>query len=194
MSTIEQSDTSDVYAAFCGAINEENVKMLIGCLTAATVKKKNVHLLFQSSGGSVGDGICLYSFFKTLPVGLTIYNVGSIGSIAVIAYLGGNRRITSPRAVFMIHRSTIKSTGHLPLTVMKGIVRSLTLDDERIECILKDQIVLPVGQEWSHLDDYDFFFSGKEAVEIGLAHELGEFSPPAGTSVYQFFSNEKPTP
>src|SRR5208282_6595326 len=138
----------------CGAVS----RLTLGKTQADTpdVLSSSVIRIDPIFGTEIGGGMLQYSFFKTLPVGLTIYNVGSIGSIAVIAYLGGNRRITSPRAVFMIHRSTIKSTGHLPLTVMKGIVRSLTLDDERIECILKDQIVLPVGQEWSHLDDYDF--------------------------------------
>jgi len=27
----------------------------------------------------------------------------------------------------------------------------------------------------------EIYFSGEEAVEIGLAHEIGEFSPPPGT-------------
>lgn len=176
----------DVFAIFCGAINEDSVKKLLGCLTTATVKNQDVHLLFQSSGGSVGDGICLYNFFKSLPIGLTVYNVGSISSIAVVAFLGAKRRVTSSRAVFMIHRTVMNGAGH-PLTVMRGITKSLTLDDERSESILKDQIILPVDQKWSDLDDYDFWFSGKEAVDIGLAHEIGEFFPPPRNPVYQFF-------
>ena len=175
----------DVYAIFCGAINEENVKKLMACLTQATVKNQNVHLLFQSGGGSVGDGICLYNFFKALPVELTIYNVGSIGSIAVIAYLGARRRITSARAVFMIHRTTAK-LGGIPALVMKGVTKSLVLDDERSESILRESVTLPVGEQWSNLDYYDFFFSGKEAADMGLAHELGEFSPPPRSPVYHF--------
>lgn len=184
---MDETPLPDVYAVFCGAINEENVKKLMGCLTAATVKNQNVHLLFQSGGGSVGDGICLYNFFKSLPVGLTLYNVGSISSIAVIAYLGAGRRVASALSVFMIHRTTIKSTGSLPLVVMEGITKSLALDDGRSEEILKTRVVLPVGQQWSDLDDYDFYFSGKEAVEIGISDEIGEFSPPPRTPVYQFY-------
>jgi ATP-dependent protease ClpP protease subunit len=176
----------EAYGIFCGAVNEETVKKLAACLSTATTKNQNVHLLFQSSGGSVGDGVFLYNFFKSLPVRLTIYNVGSVSSIAVIAYLGAKRRVTSAHAVFMIHRTNLKSQGGLPLTVMKGITKSLSLDDERSENILKDRIILPVGQEWSDLDDYDFYFSGKEAVDIGLADEIGEFAPPLGTPVYYF--------
>lgn len=177
---------SDVYAVFCGEINEENVRNLLANITTATVKNQNIHLLFQSSGGSVGDGVCLYSFFKSLPVGLTIYNVGSVCSIAVIAYLGAKRRVASPHAMFMIHRTTTKLTGQ-PLAVMKGVTKNLTLSDERCEAIMRESITLAGDERWSNLDYYDFFFSGKEAVDIGLAHEIGDFSPPPRSQVFHFF-------
>lgn len=183
--SITPASPEDVYAIFCGTINEENTKKLLTCLTAATVKNQNVHLLFQSSGGSVGDGICLHNFFKSLPVELTIYNVGSVSSIGVIAYLGAIHRVTSSRAVFMMHRTNATLAGS-PATVMKGVTKSLILDDERSESVMRESITLPVGQEWSDLDYYDFFFSGKEAVDIGLAHKIGEFSPPPRMPVYQF--------
>ena len=48
----------------------------------------HVHLLFQSNGGTVGDGLCLYNFFRSLPISLTFYNTGSVASVAAIAYLG----------------------------------------------------------------------------------------------------------
>jgi hypothetical protein len=49
-----------------------------------------------------------------------------------------------------------------------------SLDDARSESIWKEHLTLPVGQRWSDLDDYDFWFSGEEAVAIGIAHEIGE--------------------
>lgn len=176
----------DAYGAFCGPITEETVRKLTSCLSAATAKGQNVHLLFQSSGGSVGDGVFLHHFFKSLPVKLSIYNVGSISSIAVVAYLGAAHRVTNSRAVFMVHRTNAKSSGGLPLSAMRGITKSLSLDDERSEGILKDRISLPPGQLWSDLDDYDFYFSGREAVDIGIADEIGEFAPPLGSPVYFF--------
>jgi len=176
----------DVYAVFCGPINEENVRSLFASLTTATVKHQDVHLLFQSSGGSVGDGICLYNFFRSFPVGLTIYNVGSLASIAVIAYLGAKRRIASARSAFMIHRTTTQLTN-APAMIMKGVTKNLILSDERCESIMRENITLAGGEKWTNLDYYDFFFSGEEAVEIGIAHQIGEFSPPPGSQVFHFF-------
>ncbi len=195
MTTTPESSTppstpGDVYAVFCGQINEGSVQDLLSNLATATGKNQNVHLLFQSSGGSVGDGVCLYNFFKSLSVELTIYNVGSISSAGVIAYLGARRRVTSSRAIFMIHRVAARM-GEVPAMVMKGITKNLILNDERCESILKENVTLLGGQKWSDLDYYDFFFSGKEAVDIGLAHEIGEFSPPPRSRVYHFFDQHR---
>ena len=76
----------------------------------------------------------------------------------------------------MMHRT---SSGAQPATAakLKGIAKSLTLDDERTESILREHITLD-EEEWATLDNQDVYFSGEEAVKIGIAHEIGEFSPP----------------
>ena len=63
------------------------------------------------------------------------------------------------------------------------MAKSLVIDDKRMEGILSEHIILPKGT-WADLDDHDFYFSGEEAVKMGLAHEIGEFSPPPGTQIY----------
>jgi ATP-dependent protease ClpP protease subunit len=75
---------------------------------------------------------------------------------------------------------------------MKGISKSLVLEDARVESILREHITLAADEEWSNLDDRDFFFSGKEAVDIGLAHEIGEFSPPPKTKMWHFIDFPQP--
>ena len=174
---------SEVYAVFCDGINEQSVKRIFNGLTTAMAQKvQRVHLLFQSNGGFVGDGIALYNFFKTLPVDLTIYNVGQVSSVAVVAYLGAKRRKTGAHTMFMVHRT--KSSGQPATAIqLKGTAKSLTIDDARIEAILAEHITLLKG-EWSDLDEHDFYFSGEEAVKMGIAHEVGEFAPPPGTQIY----------
>lgn len=174
---------SEVYAVFCDNISSESVKRIFNGLTTAMAQQvKNVHLLFQSNGGFVGDGIALHNFFKSLQIGFTIYNVGQVSSVAVIAYLGAKRRKTGAHTMFMMHRS--KSAAQPATAIqLKGIAKSLAIDDERTEAILAEHITLLKGQ-WSDLDDHDFYFSGEEAVKMGIAHEIGEFSPPPGTQIY----------
>jgi ATP-dependent Clp protease, protease subunit len=175
--------SSDVYAVFSDNINQGSVQRIFNAFAIGMANKiQHVHLLFQSWGGYVGDGVCLYNFFKTLPIDLTIYNAGAVQSIALIAYLGAKERKTSRRAVFMMHRT---SSGNQPTTAarLKGVAKMLTLDDTRSESILREHITLS-AEDWETMDNQDVYFSGEEATQNGIAHAIGEFSPPPGVQIY----------
>jgi ATP-dependent Clp protease, protease subunit len=93
---------SEVYAIFCSGIDQTSIqKIFLAVATASQNNVKHVHLLFQSMGGNVPDGIALYNFFKTAPVDITLYNVGSVQSVAAIAYLGAKHRKSRARASFV---------------------------------------------------------------------------------------------
>jgi ATP-dependent protease ClpP protease subunit len=89
------------------------------------------HLFFQSSGGSVGDGIALYNYFKTLTLDLTIYNPGSVCSIATIAYLGAKRRKTSANAIFTVHPVAFQFPQPAKASDLKPRAKTLAIDDRR---------------------------------------------------------------
>ncbi len=177
------SPALQAYGVFSDNINQASVQRIFAVFAGAMERKfTHVHLLFQSIGGSVGDGICLYNFFKSLPLNLTIYNPGNVHSSAVVAYLGAKKRKTSARGTFMIHR-TGSGSQFATIPRLRGIEKSLILDDERIESILKEHIKLEAA-DWDKLNLQEVYFSGEEAVKIGLAHEIGDFSPPFGTLIY----------
>ncbi len=129
----------------------------------------------------VGDGVCLYNFFRTCPLPIALYNSGGVTSIAAVAYLGAKERVTSAHALFMIHRSTA-SPQFVGAARLRAIADGLAIDDERTEAILRSHLKLP-AERWAELADRELFFSGKEAVEVGLATDIGEFAPPAGVDV-----------
>ena len=107
-------DPSVAYAVFSDNVNQATVQRIFNAVAVGMSNNvKDIHFLFQSSGGYVGDGICLYNFLKTPPIDLTIYNAGSVQSISLIAFLGAKKRKTSPRSVFMMHRT---SSGAQPAT------------------------------------------------------------------------------
>ncbi len=80
----------------------------------------------------------------------------------------------------MIHRTHV-TTQSAKAPLLKSFANAITLDDSRTESILREHIRLT---DWDELDKYDLFFPGQEAVDIGLADEIGEFSPPAGTQLF----------
>ena len=143
---------------------------------------KHVHLLFQSAGGYVADGVFLYNLFRSVPIELTLYNVGQLSSAAVIAYLGATHRKTAKSATLMVHRST-NSPQCATAAKLSHAAKSLVLDDQRTEAIVRSHVNFP-SELWDALTHHDVYVSGDEAVQFGIADEIGEFAPPTGTQVY----------
>jgi ATP-dependent Clp protease protease subunit len=173
----------DVYAVFCSGINQESVQRLFNSFSTATQKSvQRIHLLFQSTGGSVADGICLYNFLKAMPIDVTLYNAGSVQSIAAVAYLGAKRRKVSARATFSYHRTTASPQG-AKIGDLKAIAESVVSDDLRSESILREHISIP-ADKWALLDKGDLWFTAEEAVAANIADEIADFAPPVGSILY----------
>lgn len=164
----------EAYGVFCSPIDQASAQRILQSMATATNPALNVthvHLMFQTIGGGVGDGIALYNFFKTYPLPLTIYNVGSVMSIGTVAYLGARVRKTSAHAMFQIHRVS-GSAQNASLIDLRGRMESLALDDTRIESILREHLTLS-SEQWDQFrDGADVSFSGEEAVKVGLATEI----------------------
>ena len=179
----ESNDLKPVYAVFCDAISQESTGRIFNSITLATQRRLNpVHLLFQSAGGTVGDGVCLYNFFRSIPLDLHIYNVGQCGSAGAVAFLGAKYRHTSAYATFMLHRTTA-GAQMATAGLLHGITQSVRLDDMRIEAILKNNLTLSDAQ-WGQHQISDLWLSADEAVECGMVSDILDFAPPTGMSVY----------
>jgi ATP-dependent Clp protease, protease subunit len=120
------------------------------------------------------------------PFELTLYNVGQISSAGVTAYLGAKHRKTTANATFMLHRST-NSPQFATAAKLAHAAKSLVLDDERTETIVREHVKFP-PELWDALAHHDVYVSGKEAIKFGIAHEVGEFAPPAGTQVFNLLA------
>jgi len=184
MATPPQCLPSIVYATYCGPIDQAAVQKIVAGLSRATIENvKEVHVMFQSLGGGVGDGIALYNFFRAFTVDLTLYNVGNISSIALVSYLGAKRRKTNTFATFMTHRTTSPAVA-LEGGKLKAMTESVLLDDQRTEAILRKHITMP-EDKWAALET-GLWFTATEAVKFGIADEIAEFAPPVGTKIFFF--------
>ncbi len=175
---------AEVYAVFCGGIEQATAQKVVNSLTGAinSGTTKHVHVLFQSAGGYVGDGVFLYNFFRSIPIELTLYNGGQISSAGVVAYLGAKHRRTTKSATFMLHRSA-NSPQFATASRLQHIAKTLVLDDQRTEDIIKSHVQFP-QELWDALSAQDVYFSGEEGINFGIADVVGDFSPPAGSKVF----------
>jgi ATP-dependent protease ClpP protease subunit len=174
----------EVHAIFCGPIDQVSSQRLVGFLSVAMSSKPitKVHMAFQSSGGFVGDGVFLYNLFRSIPVELTLYNIGQISSAGVIAYLGARNRKTSTGATFMIHQSANSPMG-AGSAKLQSIAKSLVLDDERNEAILRAHVNMP-DELWNEMRYHNLNLGSAEAVKFGIAHAIGDFAPAPHSQVF----------
>jgi ATP-dependent Clp protease protease subunit len=179
----KQTPETDVYAVFCSSIDQASVQRILNGVALATQNQvKHLHILFQSIGGFIGDGICLYNFLRTCPIDVTIYNAGSVQSIATVGYLGAKYRKASTHSTFMLHRSMI-SPQLANTDKLQSATRQLAIDDKRIEAILREHLQIS-ADDWTNLRNNEFWFTAEDAAKNGLVTSLGEFAPPKGSRLY----------
>jgi ATP-dependent Clp protease, protease subunit len=174
----------DVYGVFVDDINQATTVRIVNGVTVAMASgAQRLHIMFQSWGGFVGDGVMLYHFFRSLTLDLTLYNSGQVASAGVTAFLGAKHRIASPRSIFMLHKAH-NSPQFATATRLERVARSLVLDDERSEAIWRERVTMP-DELWQELEYHDLYVTGEDAVRIGIATELGDFAPPPGSQIYK---------
>lgn len=169
---------------FVGGIDQASVGRILNFLTTTTrTGSPPVHLAIQSIGGSVSDGIALYEAFRSLPIDLTVYNLGGVSSIATIAFLGARKRKATPQAAFMLHQTTRTFSQAVTALQVREAERSLSFDDQRMEEIVSRHLRLTP----EHLEIHrtrDLWFSAQEALTVGIIDEIASFTPPRGAQVW----------
>ena len=172
----------ELYGMFTGPINQAAAQRISNAMSLAINNGvQGIHLLFQSDGGNVGDAIYIFNLFRSLPISLTLYNAGSIASIAVVAYLGAAKRITTSNATFRVHRyfSPAGATSER----QQPADNTAILDEKRIESILQSKLKLP-EDKLKLRNVADLRLSADEAVAAGLATSIGDFMPPKNQRVF----------
>jgi len=81
MGQVIETKKRDAFAVFCGTIDGPGVERIFRAYaTAMANQTERLHLLLHSTGGIFNDGICLYNYFRTLPLEVVAYNAGTVAS------------------------------------------------------------------------------------------------------------------
>lgn len=182
-------DVTEVYALLAAPVNEFMVQRIFQTFGIAMSNKVlRIHLLMQTTGGVIGDGIAIYNFIRKLPIEVIAYNGGSVQSIGAIAFLGAQKRKASKTATFMIHRAHF--SGGIPASSgqLEAIANALTLDDARMEVILRSHIKMP-DSKWEIHNHADLYMTAEEALEDKIIDEITDFAPPLGGTIFNIVGN-----
>jgi len=174
----------EVYATFAGLFDQQSTyRFFHNFALAIDGGVKKVHLLLQSSGGLVGDGIALYNYLRNLPIEILTYNAGLVSSMAVIVFLAGKKRFCSKHATFMIHKTTIPFQAPANADLMRLRTVDAELNDKNTEAILRAHINLP-DEKWALMQRDTATISAQEAVQFAFVHEIADFVPPPGCKLF----------
>ena len=146
-----------------------------------------IYLQFSSAGGSLAEGFALYNFLRSLPVKLTIHNIGSVESVANIVFLAGDERYACAETHFLFHGFdwTFSDKQSLVHERIKEISTSLSADEARFVALLKRRS----GMSDSDIQNLDFFrnaivVDAESAKKYGLIKEVKEAKVSAGWQVW----------
>jgi ATP-dependent Clp protease, protease subunit len=178
------------YGTFSEEINENAASRFIHWLDLLCNDKprhNGVHLLFNSSGGMIVDAINMHNYMKGYPadIPITMFNTGGVQSAAVLVFVSARKRVVSPHAKFMLHPAVWKAPGGLNTEQLRVVSRSLAKGDKDIDDILKSRIKMP-DAKWKQARRHQLEISAKEAVDFGLADEVGDWSVPEGKMLFSF--------
>jgi ATP-dependent Clp protease protease subunit len=171
---------TDAYFTLSGDVNSDMVHRVFEAVSGMSEHGVDTaHVLVQSNGGYVSDGLCLYNFMSNAPVNFVMYNAGAVASIAVILFLAGSRRYASETARFMVHKSHATASPGARPDALNIIVEGLRADDARTESILRKHVDL-TPEQWGVHQYSDLHLTARDAKVAGMITDVADFAPPKG--------------
>ena len=157
------------------------------CLKALEQGATEIWLHFASEGGQTFHGFALYNFLRSLPVPLTVHNLGNVESISLVAYLAGDTRLVCPQGRFLIHPLHWSfEAGRVDHARLREYVAKLDSDLNRYVEIFDERtaagsLVIPVRE---HLSGAERLISAAVSIDAGIAHEVAEPSIPKDAVIW----------
>lgn len=136
----------------------------------SALKVKQIDVRINSPGGSVWDGHAIYNALVRHPATVTAYVDGRAASIASTIALAGDTVIMAENATMMIHN---------PTAICVGSAERMREAAEILDMIggtIRDIYVAKTGKESDVISvamDEETWFTAQEAVDYGLADEVG---------------------
>jgi ATP-dependent Clp protease protease subunit len=111
-----------------------NLKLFtaIDAFVAAGVER--IHLLINTPGGSVNDGIAIFNYLRGCNVEVITHNFGMVDSIGGVIFCAGSKRLSVPHARFLVHpvAMTFPEKATVGGQALLERLNSLNIDQENI--------------------------------------------------------------
>lgn len=174
------------YFSFTGPIGPDQATKIAASFNgSANAQFDEVYLCLNSPGGLTGDAVFLYNLIRSLPVSVTMHNIGNVSSAAVTVFVAAEKRYCSPRGSFLIHPTTMGPFSEgMAWERLDSTLKAALAEDQRIEDILRERTSLPT-EMLSQRRVRDVTITPDFALAHGLIDEIREFTLPKGNQIFQ---------
>ena len=128
-----------------------------------------------------------YNTIRGLPVDVTVYNTGKIGSSANVIFLAGQERLCSPAASFMFHSIQYGQPNGVTMGAhrLNELDHLIAGDNEKILSVFKERTTLATDADSSELFGDEVVKTPEWARDNGFVHEIKQLSVPRGAAIVQ---------
>lgn len=172
ISSVIDEDLAREVVAHIMAINDHDMQVADGIASVGgQFIPEPIEMFINSGGGSVTDGFAIIDAMEMSDTPIVTYAMGSVGSMALAIYIAGDHRVATRHTRFMYHGVQYGMGGEI-------IDHKLRLEEVEVMQKMYDELVsertnLPEEKRQYHRDmKREFYFSAKEAQELGVAHEI----------------------
>ena len=156
-----------------GDINTEMAEKIISQLIYLDGEEKPIHLIINSSGGSISDGMMIYDILQGLRSPVEMYCVGRASSMAAWLLASGEKghRHILPHAITMIHEPLMAGGVGGSATSINRISESIMGTKKMLNHIL----AIHTGRKEREIDkatSYDNYMNAEESIEFGLCDDI----------------------
>lgn len=127
---------------FYNSITPKTQETFKNQLLTATCQRgaEEIAIFLSSEGGDLNSGFSLYNLIRSLPVPVSITNVGTVESIAMMVFLATDKRYAIENSRFLIHQFHWTYSNYpIPYSRLKENVLSLDFDTARYEKIFNER-------------------------------------------------------
>lgn len=164
-SPIDQGVAGDVVNQIM-AINDFDKQMSV----VSTYEPQPIEMFINSGGGDVTDGFAIIGAMEMSETPIITYGLGMVGSMALGIFVKGDVRIAHRYARFMYHSIAYGVGGfikdHEDAQVESDIMQRMYND------LFKETKITKEMMKEIRDKKINYFFSGKEAVELGIADDV----------------------
>lgn len=147
-------------------INDFDAQMSI----VSTYQPEPIEIFINSVGGNVSDGFAIIGAMEMSETPIFTYGIGIVASMALGIFVKGDYRIAHRYARFLYHSISYGEFGYLQ--DHKDSLEETELIQNMYNDLFKETYLSKNKMSKIIQNKSNFIFSGKEAVELGIADEV----------------------